>query len=261
MLMGLPAVRGLGTATRGAMGLARMVNKSAPEAEGVGTGKMPEAKPDTVSKRPAVERVKEADIKGPPSSAAEPKSQTYAEQMGLRETPAMERARKRISTESPTVAGARQAAETAKREQRAAANKSQAEDVMAAANKRAQQTRANESQAADAMAAASARARQTRANESQAADAMAAASKRARQTRARQRSESIPEKDRQPGFLQEYISGRAKQRNRAKDLSNDGLPARYENKKGGKIPSFKKGGVVGRADGCAQRGKTRGRMV
>jgi hypothetical protein len=61
--------------------------------------------------------------------------------------------------------------------------------------------------------------------------------------------------------LQEYISGRAKQRSRAKDLSNDGLPARYENKKGGKIPAFKKGGMVTRADGCAQRGKTRGKMV
>jgi hypothetical protein len=32
-------------------------------------------------------------------------------------------------------------------------------------------------------------------------------------------------------------------------------------KKGGKIPAFKKGGFVGRGDGCAQRGKTKGRMV
>jgi hypothetical protein len=31
--------------------------------------------------------------------------------------------------------------------------------------------------------------------------------------------------------------------------------------KGGKIPAFKKGGLVGRADGCAIRGKTKGRMV
>jgi len=255
MLMGLPAVRGLGSATRGALSLARAAGKSAPEVEGAGTGKIPEAKPDTVSNKPAIDRLKEADLKGPPR----PKS--TAEKPELRETPAMERARKRISTESPAVAGARQAAETTKREQRAAANKSQAEDAMAAANKRAQQNRANQSQASDAMAAANKRAQQNRANQSQASDAMAAASKRAKQTRARQRSESIPDKDREPGFLQEYISGRAKQRNRAKDLSNDGLPARYENKKGGKIPAFQKGGMVTRADGCAQRGKTRGRMV
>jgi hypothetical protein len=42
-----------------------------------------------------------------------------------------------------------------------------------------------------------------------------------------------------------------------KVLEREGLPI----KKGGKIPAFKKGGLVGRADGCAIRGKTRGRMV
>jgi len=31
--------------------------------------------------------------------------------------------------------------------------------------------------------------------------------------------------------------------------------------KGGKIPAFKKGGLVSRGDGCAQRGKTKGRMM
>jgi hypothetical protein len=40
-------------------------------------------------------------------------------------------------------------------------------------------------------------------------------------------------------------------------LEREGLPI----KKGGKIPAFKKGGLVGRGDGCAQRGKTKGRMV
>jgi hypothetical protein len=40
-------------------------------------------------------------------------------------------------------------------------------------------------------------------------------------------------------------------------LEREGLPI----KKGGKIPAFKKGGLVGRADGCAIRGKTKGRMV
>lgn len=40
-------------------------------------------------------------------------------------------------------------------------------------------------------------------------------------------------------------------------LEREGLPI----KKGGKIPAFKKGGLVSRGDGCAQRGKTKGRMV
>jgi hypothetical protein len=79
---------------------------------------------------------------------------------------------------------------------------------------------------------------------------------------AQKRSDAIPAKDRDPGFMKEYIAGRAEKRNRIKDLPNDGLSAeRYANKKGGKIPAFKKGGLVGRADGCAQRGKTKGRMV
>jgi hypothetical protein len=42
-----------------------------------------------------------------------------------------------------------------------------------------------------------------------------------------------------------------------KVLESKGLAA----KKGGKIPAFKKGGLVGRGDGCAMRGKTKGRMV
>jgi len=42
-----------------------------------------------------------------------------------------------------------------------------------------------------------------------------------------------------------------------KVLESKGLAA----KKGGKIPAFKKGGLVSRGDGCAQRGKTKCRMV
>ena len=42
-----------------------------------------------------------------------------------------------------------------------------------------------------------------------------------------------------------------------KVLESKGLSA----KKGGKIPAFKKGGLVSRGDGCAQRGKTKGRMM
>jgi hypothetical protein len=81
--------------------------------------------------------------------------------------------------------------------------------------------------------------------------------------RTNNRSSTILEKERKPDLMmQEYISGREAARNRVKDLSDDGLSVeRYANKKGGKIPAFKKGGLVGRADGCAIRGKTKGRMV
>jgi len=85
--------------------------------------------------------------------------------------------------------------------------------------------------------------------------------------RANNRSSTILEKERKPDLaMQEYISGRETARTRARDLPDDGLSTpRYANKKGGKIPAFKKGGMVGsasrRADGCATKGKTRGRMM
>jgi hypothetical protein len=81
--------------------------------------------------------------------------------------------------------------------------------------------------------------------------------------RVNNRSSTILEKERRPDLMmQEYISGREAARTRARDLPDDGLSTtRYANKKGGKIPAFKKGGFVGRGDGCAMRGKTKGRMV
>ena len=81
--------------------------------------------------------------------------------------------------------------------------------------------------------------------------------------RTNNRSSTILEHERKPDLaMQEYISGRESARTRARDLPDDGLSTtRYANKKGGKIPAFKKGGFVGRGDGCAQRGKTKGRMV
>ena len=81
--------------------------------------------------------------------------------------------------------------------------------------------------------------------------------------RTNNRSSTILEHERNPNLaMQEYISGRDAARTRARDLPDDGLSTtRYANKKGGKIPAFKKGGLVSRGDGCAQRGKTKGRMV
>jgi hypothetical protein len=260
-----PALRGVGAGIRGAMGLGRMF-ESAPRAEGKGTGKFPEAKPEIeVSTKPAVDRLKEANIQGPPKP---PRQETATDKMGVRETSAMERSRKGNEV-GPVDSGAR-----ARRvAEEAAKDAKQAEGVMAAASSRAAQNRADQKQAADVMAAANKRARDNRADQKQAADVMTAANKRAKDTRAegkkradteraQQRSDKIPQKEREPGYMQEYISGREAARNRARDLSDDGLSTpRYANKKGGKIPAFKKGGLVGRADGCAQRGKTKGRMV
>ena len=81
--------------------------------------------------------------------------------------------------------------------------------------------------------------------------------------RTNSRSSTILEKERKPDLaMQEYISGRDAVRTRARDLPDDGLSTtRYANKKGGKIPAFKKGGLVGRGDGCAMRGRTKGRVV
>lgn len=270
-----PALRGVGAGIRGAMGLGRMF-ESAPRAEGKGTGKFPEAKPEIeVSTKPAVDRLKEANIQGPPKP---PRQETPAEKMGLRETPAMERSRKGNEV-GPVDSGARarRVAEDAAKDtkqgeevmaaagRRATQNRAdqkQAADVMAAANKRARDNRADQKQAADVMAAAGARAKQNRAENKQASDVMAAAKKRANTNRAQQRSDKIPQKDREPGYMQEYIAGREAARNRIKDLPDDGLSTpRYEMKKGGKIPAFKKGGFVSRGDGCAQRGKTKGRMM
>lgn len=269
-----PALRGVGAGVRGAMSLGRML-ESAPKAEGAGTGKFPESKPVEVSNKPAVDRVKDAKIEGPPKP---PRQETSADKMGVRETSAMEKTRK-ANEEGPPDVGARArrvAEDTAKadkqaettmaaagrRAQQTRADEKQAADAMSAASKRAKENRTAEKQAADTMASAGARAKETRASEKQASDAMAAANKRTKEARAQNRIKNIKEEHRQPGFMQEYIAGRAEKRNRIKDLPNDGLSAeRFANKKGGKIPAFKKGGLVGRADGCAIRGRTKGRMV
>jgi hypothetical protein len=253
--MALPPLRGTSAGIRGALTLARMIG-SASKAEGQGTGKAPEAKPDTVSAKPAVERVKEAKIEGPP---VPPKPKTVTEEMGLRDTPSMERMRKakeaakegppeplRVKTsaerkglkETPSMERMRKAKEAAKEGPPAPAKtKTPAEEM--------------------GLSETSAMEKSRKANEGP--PDLGARSRRV--AAAQKRSDLIPAKDRDPGFMKDYIAGRAEKRNRIKDLPNDGLDVRYENKKGGKIPAFKKGGLVGRGDGCAQRGKTKGRMV
>jgi len=254
-----PALRGVGAGIRGAMGLGRMFESASTPAP-KSTPKIEprlDSKADTVSAKPAVERVKDAKIEGP---SAPPKPKTATEEMGLRDTPSMERMRKakeaakegppeplRVKTsaerkglkETPSMERMRKAKEAAKEGPPAPAKtKTPAEEM--------------------GLSETSAMEKSRKANEGP--PDLGARSRRV--AAAQKRSDKIPQKEREPGFMQEYIAGRAEKRNRIKDLPNDGLSTpRYDMKKGGKIPAFKKGGFVGRADGCAQRGKTKGRMV
>jgi len=218
MLGASPALRGVGAGVRGAMGLGRMF-ESAPKAEGKGTGKFPEEKPEiTVPRTPAVER--KAKVEGPPASAAAPKPKTPAEQMGVRETESMRRAREAKEQFEAAGKSAKEAADKS--------SKNASDEVAAEAAKRA------------------ASKRQTPDNR-----------------RFPNKGSATPGRPRASGEFRatnnKFDRPVGEKRGPKTDevLEREGLPI----KKGGKIPAFKKGGLVGRADGCAQRGKTKGRMV
>jgi hypothetical protein len=186
-----------------------------------GTGKFPEEKPEiTVPRTPAVERLKEAKIEGPPASAAAPKPKTPAEQMGLRETEPMRRAREAKEKFEAAGKSAKEAADKS--------SKNAADEVAAEAAKRA-------------------------------------ASKRSTPDNRRfpNKGSATPGRPKASGEFRATSNkfdrpvGEKRGPKTDEVLEREGLPI----KKGGKIPAFKKGGLVGRADGCAIRGKTKGRMV
>lgn len=250
-----PALRGMGAAVRGAGVLGRMLesgSKPPPKVE----PKL-DSKADTAPAKPAIERVKDAKIEGPP---APPKPKTATEEMGLRDTPSMERMRKakEAAKEGPpeplrvkTSAERKGLKETPSMERMRKAKEATKEGPPAPAKAK---TPAEEM----GLRETSAMEKSRKANEGP--PDLGARSRRVAE--AQKRSDKIPQKEREPGLMQEYIAGRAAARNRIKDLPNDGLSTpRYDMKKGGKIPAFKGGGMVGRADGCAIRGKTKGRMV
>lgn len=216
--LGATAVgRGVGAGVRGAMGLGRMF-ESAVKPEGKGTGKFPEAKPEVEAVRtPAVERVKAAKIEGPPASA---RPKTPAEQMGLRETGPMERARKAKEEFEAAGKGAKDAADRS--------TKKAADEVAEEAAKRAASKRSTPD---------------TRRFPNKGS---------ATPSRPKARAEVKPS-----GNKFNRPVGEKRGPKTDEILEREGLPV----KKGGKIPAFKKGGLVGRGDGCAQRGKTKGRMV
>ena len=186
-----------------------------------GTGKFPEEKPEiSVPRTPAVERVKEAKIEGPPASAAAPKPKTPAEQMGLRETEPMRRAREAKEQFEAAGKGAKDAADRA--------SKKASDEVAAEAAKRA------------------ASKRQTPDNRRfpNKGSATSSRPKASGEFKATNNKFDRPVGEKRGPKTDEV-------------LEREGLPI----KKGGKIPAFKKGGLVSRGDGCAQRGKTKCRMV
>jgi hypothetical protein len=216
-MLGATAVgRVVSPAIRGAAMVGRMLES--PRAEGKGTGKIPEEKPEiSVPKTPAVERVKAAKIEGPPASAA-PK--TPAQQMGLRETEPMRRAREAKEKFEAAGKSAKEAADKS--------SKNAADEVAAEAAKRA-------------------------ASKRQTPDNRRFPNKgSATPGRPKARAEFKP-----TGNKFDRPVGEKRGPKTDEVLEREGLPK----KKGGKIPAFKKGGLVGRADGCAIRGKTKGRMV
>ena len=212
--LGATAVgRGLGAGIRGAMGLGRMF-ESAPRAEGKGTGKFPEEKPEiTVPRTPAVVRAK-------PKEPAPAKEQTLAEQMGVRETEPMRRAREAKEKFEAAGKSAKEAADKS--------SKNAADEVAAEAAKRA----ASKRQTPD---------NRRFPNKGSATTGRPKASGEVKAT-GNKFNKPVGEKR---GPKTDEV------------LEREGLSA----KKGGKIPAFKKGGFVSRGDGCAQRGKTKGRMM
>jgi hypothetical protein len=279
------AGRTLGAGARGAVGLGRMFEslskpapKEAPRTEPKLDSKSA-PKSAEVSDKPAIDRVKEANIQGPPKP---PRQETAADKMGLRETPAMERARQagekaapkpKTATEemglrdTPSMVRMRKAKEAAKEGPPAPPKKTSTETPSMERMRKAKESakegpptppKAKTSAEEMGVRETSAMEKSRKANEGP--PDLGARSRRV--AAAQKRSDAIPQKDREPGYMQEYIAGREAARNRIKDLPDDGLSTpRYEMKKGGKIPAFKKGGFVSRGDGCAQRGKTKGRMV
>jgi hypothetical protein len=213
MLGASPALRGVGAGVRGAMGLGRML-ESAPKAEGKGTGKFPEEKPEiNVPRTPAVVRAK-------PKEPAPAKEQTPAEKMGLRETEPMRRAREAKEKFEAASKSAKEAADKS--------SKNAADEVAAEAAKRA------------------ASKRQTPDNRRfpNKGSATSGRPKASGEVKATSNKFDRPVGEKRGPKTDEV-------------LEREGLPI----KKGGKIPAFKKGGLVSRGDGCAQRGKTKCRMV
>jgi hypothetical protein len=195
------------------MGLGRMF-ESAPKAEGKGTGKFPEEKPEiTVPRTPAVVRAK-------PKEPAPAKEQTPAEKMGLREIEPMRRAREAKEKFEAAGKSAKEAADKS--------SKNASDEVAAEAAKRA----ASKRQTPD---------NRRFPNKGSATSGRPKASGEFRAT-SNKFNKPVGEKR---GPKTDEV------------LEREGLSA----KKGGKIPAFKKGGFVSRGDGCAQRGKTKGRMV
>jgi hypothetical protein len=259
---------------------------------GKGTGKFPESKSVEVSDKPAIDRLKEANIQGPPKP---PRQETAAEKMGLRETPSMERMRKAKEAakegppapakpqtpaekmglkETPSMARMRQAKDTANNMGPPKFYSKEPKPTVAeefGIKETGPMERARKAKEKFDEAAETARKAKPVADDEVVQEAAKrAAASRPRVTPKRQEDSAkfgggkgTPSKAKTKAEVKPTSNklknpvGEKEGPTVDKVLESKGLAA----KKGGKIPAFKKGGLVGRGDGCAMRGKTKGRMV
>lgn len=291
MLGASPALRGASAGIRGVASLGRMLES--PKAEGKGTGQFPEAKPEIqVSNKPAVDRVKEANIQGPPKP---PRQETTADKMGVRETPSMERMRKAKEAakegppapakpqtpaekmglkETPSMARMRQAKDTANNMGPPKFYSKEPKPTIAeefgvketGPMERARKAKENFDEAADTArkakpvaddevvqeAAKRAAASRPRVTPKRQEDSAKFGGGKGTPSKAKTKAEVKPTSNKLKNPVGEKEGPTVDKVLKSKNL---------EAKKGGKIPAFKKGGLVGRGDGCAMRGKTKGRMV
>ena len=263
------AGRAVGPAVRGVAALGRMM--SSPRAEGKGTGTFPETKPTP----------KEAPKTEPKTETGGKEAPTYVDHRTAKPV------RWRDEADNEVVAKYRAAQEQAKSGNKETPKEAPTRvDPRAAANRRAAESGTKETPKesptrVDPRAAANRRAAESKGKEAPKATSTAddevvkeaakrAAESRRKVTPKRQEDSSkfgggkgTPSKSKTKVEVKPTAKkfdkpvGEKEGPTVDKVLESKGLAA----KKGGKIPAFKKGGLVGRGDGCAMRGRTKGRMV
>ena len=224
-----PALRGVGAGIRGAMGLGRMfesATKPTPKVEPKLESSAPTTPRGGDPRAAANRRAAESETKEPPTRV-DPRAAANRRAAEAKEAP----------KEAPT-----------RVDPRAAANRRSAESEAKEAPK-AKSTADDEVAQEAAKRAAASRPRVTPKRQE---DSSKFGGGKGTPSKAKTRAEVKPTSKKLKNPVGEKEGPTVD-----KVLESKGLSA----KKGGKIPAFKKGGLVGRGDGCAMRGKTKGRMV
>jgi len=236
--LGATAVgRGLGAGVRGAMGLGRMFESA--------TKPTPKVEPKLESSAPTTPRG------GDPRAAANRRAAESETKEAPKETPI------RVDPRAAANRRAAEAKEAPKEaptrvDPRAAANRRAAESEGKQAPKEAPKAKSTADDEVAQEAAKRAAASRPRVTPKRQEDSAKFGGGKGTPSKAKTRAEVKPTSKKLKNPVGEKEGPTVD-----KVLESKGLSA----KKGGKIPAFKKGGLVGRGDGCAQRGKTKGRMV